>query len=88
MSTISEIHIKKDSGNFKFINEVINSTNNREYLNGVTTETLSTLSATDYSSFYTTLSAIGEDVCDKLYNNILNYIDNVGNVDTCNIKTL
>jgi hypothetical protein len=34
------------------------------------------------------LSAIGEDYAETIYENILNYIDNVSNVDLCKIKAL
>ena len=34
------------------------------------------------------LSAVSEEIGETLYENVLNYIDNVSNIDTCNVKAL
>ena len=34
------------------------------------------------------LSAIGQEYSDTIYENVVNYLDNVGNVDLCKVKAL
>ena len=47
------------------------------------------MSATNkYSYIWEVLSAIGGDYAETIYENVLNYIDNVANVDLCKVKDL
>ena len=43
---------------------------------------------TEKSYLWRALSAITQDISETIYSNVLNYIDNVSNVDTCEIKSL
>lgn len=67
--------------NFSFTGTVASLTNNRDYASGYY-QLLENLK-TDRTSFWETLSAVGEDVSNVIYENVLHYIDNVANINTC-----
>lgn len=84
-------NIKKNSYDFSFTQEMLNEVNNLDfavgevdYLNSADNNAVDTRRSYLWSS----LSAITEDVGEAIYQNILNYIDNVCDVDTCSVKAL
>lgn len=44
--------------------------------------------ATRDGYIWSVISAIGEEYAETIYENVLNYIDNVSNVDLCKVKSL
>ena len=42
----------------------------------------------DQTLVWEALSSMGEELADTIYENVLNYIDNVANIDTCKVKAL
>lgn len=86
--------VKKNANGFSFVKEIINEVNNNDFKQGVKDfyEMLSTKSDKSQDNgktyIWTALSAIADDVGGTLYQNILNYIQNVSDIDTCSIKAL
>lgn len=90
MSTISSIinieDIKKNSNNFDFIDTLGSFINNIKFKNGF--DNYQNNQRNQYSYIWNVLSAIGDDYAETIYENVLNYIDNVSNVDLCKIRAL
>lgn len=84
--------VKKNSNEFSFVKEVINEVNNSDFKTGVADfyKMLSGDKHVDNSDTYiwTALSAIGDDIGEVIYQNVLNYMQNVTDIDTCSIKSL
>ena len=89
--------VKKNSNNFSFVKEVIDEVNNDGFKSGVKEffRDLSGLntpgSATENgakSYIWNAISAVADDVGETLYSNVLNYIENVADIDTCTTKAL
>ena len=78
--------IKLNTNNFSFIDTVASLANNKEYRSGYVD--LLHEKFTDKSYFWTALSAVGEEVGSVIYENVLNYINNVANVNVCKLKAL
>ena len=84
---------KKNSNDFSFTREVINEVINLDFKSGSKT-LLSALSSdaqpvvTKDNYIWYALSATSEDVGEALYQNVLNYMQNVADIDTCTIKAL
>lgn len=79
-------NIKKNSNNFSFIDTVVELAVNKEFTKGYNELLFGKNNENTY--IWSALSAIGQDVSETIFENILNYIDNVANIDTCNIKAL
>lgn len=86
MLQLNTSDISKNINDFSFVNELINEINNEGFKNNVFYHTLS--NDTQYSNIYNTISAISEDIGNKLYEETLNYIDNIGNIDICKTYAL
>ncbi len=98
---LSSVHpelIQKNINDYSFTKELINNVNNFDFKQSAY-ETLSGTNDTEYSYIWTALSNIVENnstVSTLLHNNIsyefendiLNYIDNISDIDTCKIKAL
>lgn len=84
--------VKKNSYDFSAVKEVLNEVNNNEFKDGESdfySLVEGYLSAdTSKSYIWTALSAVADDVMESIYQNVLNYIDNVSNIDTCSVKAL
>ena len=78
--------VKKNSNEFSFVKEVINEVNNSDFKTGVADfyKMLSGDKHVDNSDTYiwTALSAIGDDIGEVIYQNVLNYMQNVTDIDT------
>lgn len=83
----SEKYISKSTADFSFTNEILNNVNNIDFLKTVNVENISSV-GNQYNHIYQALSAISDILGEKIYEDILNYIDNVGNVDICKTKAL
>lgn len=83
----SEKYISKSTADFSFTNEILNNVNNVDFLKTVNVENISSV-GNQYNYIYQALSAISDILGEKIYEDILNYIDNVGNVDICKTKAL
>lgn len=83
--------VKRNSNNFSFSKEILNEVNNVDFLSGAK-EFYQTLSNdaddTSRSYLWRALSAITDDVGETIYQNVLNYIQNVSDIDTCTVKSL
>ena len=83
--------VKKNSNNFSFSKEILNEIVNEDFKQGAKEfyQKLSTGNDdTSRSYIWTALSAVTDDVGEILYQNVLNYIDNVSDIDTCTTKAL
>lgn len=89
---ISPEIIKKNSNDFSFTKEVINEVNNLDYKEGALyfNEMLSddSLADTKKSYIWSALSAVTDQVGEVLYEKVLNYIDDIADIDTCDVKSL
>lgn len=71
---------------FSLINTVAEMANNVEFTKGYSQLIQGNNNENTY--IWNALSAIGQDVSKTIYQNVVNYIDNVANVDTCSVKAL
>ena len=83
LSALDFNKIEKSSNNFTVLEELLNEINNIEYTNNFISE-----NTNQYIGLSKSLSAISDIIGEKIYADILNYIDNIGNVDICKIKSL
>ena len=83
---ISVNDIKRNSNNFVFTDILGEFINNIQYKYGYNEHKLG--HKNQYAYLWNTLSAISEDYAETIYENVLNYIDNVSNVDLCKVKAL
>lgn len=79
-------NIKRNTNDFSFTETVASLANNREYKSGYID--LINGKTNDKTYFWTALSAVGEEVGSVIYENVLNYIDNVANINTCKLRAL
>lgn len=88
ISSISDIekYIQKTANEFNFTHTLGSFINNIEFSKGFT-DFVNGVENGDSFVFHS-LSAIGDDISEVLYQNILNYVDNVSNVDLCKVKSL
>lgn len=85
--TINTSNIKRNSRDFSFVDSLGSFIQNYEFSRGY--DEFKQVSATNkYSYIWEVLSAIGGDYAETIYENVLNYIDNVANVDLCKVKDL
>lgn len=83
--------VKRNSNSFSFSREMMNEVNNIDFLSGAKDfyQTLSNdADDTSKSYLWRVLSAVTDDVGETLYQNVLNYIQNVSDIDTCGLKPL
>lgn len=78
--------IKKSSDDFSFVDTLSQAVTNKEFLIGKLQ--LDANEKTPYSYLWEVLSAVGQDIGETLYSNVLNYIDNVCNIAVCKISAL
>lgn len=79
-------NIKRNTNNFSFTETVASLANNKEYKSGYLD--LINGKENDKTYFWTALSAVGEEVGSVIYENVLNYIDNVANINSCKLRVL
>ncbi len=76
--------VRFDNNDFSFIKTLYGFVNNRQFGLGY-----ERLSDKQYDSYiWEVLSAIGEDLGEKIYSDILRYIEKVSDVDTCKLTSL
>lgn len=79
-------NIKRNTNGFSFIETVASLVNNKEYKSGY--QDLIEGKTNDKTYFWTCLSAVGEEVSEVIYENVLNYVNNAANINTCRLKPL
>ena len=79
-------NIKRNTNDFSFTETVASLANNKEYKSGYVD--LLNGKNNDKTYFWTCLSAVGEEVSEVIYENVLNYINNVANINTCKLVAL
>ena len=78
--------IKHKESDFDFISAFGQLIQNDEFKQGFVQAQLGKNNQNTY--LYEALSAVGHDIGSVLYDNVLNYIDNISNVDTCKVTAL
>ena len=78
--------VKKNSNDFSVVDTLAQAVTNSEFIKGKLQ--LDSNEKTSYTYIWEALSAIGQDIGETLYSNVLNYIDNVCNIDVCKISAL
>ena len=78
--------ISRNSNDFNFVEALGDFINNMKFKAG-NNEFLSKQNTKD-AYIWSTLSAIGDQYADVVYENVLNYLDNASNVDLCKVKAL
>lgn len=86
MGSVNWDRIRKNSNDFNYVDTLASFVVNRNFRRGY--DSLKSGNRTNETYVWETLSAIGDIVGDTVYQNVLNYIDNVSNIDTCGIKAL
>ena len=87
MEKIDISEIRKSSGSFSFIDTLGNLVVNDRFARGYK-ELMEKNSNNENTFIWRSLSAIGEDIGNVLYENVRHYIENVSDVDTCTVKSL
>lgn len=89
LSSIQEIQsrVGRQVENFSFIDVIGTHVNNEEFGEGYV-EMKTAPVDTKRSFIWKALSAVGTDLGQVFYENVLNYVDNVSNVDLCRVKAL
>ena len=77
---------QKNTNNFSFTDTIGSFINNREFSKGY--DDFKNGNVTEKSHIFSALSAIGQEFGERLYSDVIHYVDNVANVDTCKIKAL
>jgi len=78
--------VKKNSDNFSFIDALGSFVTNAKFKRGY--DQFAAGRTNEKTFIWDALSAIGSDYAETVYENVLNYIDNVSNIDLCKIKAL
>jgi len=83
--------VKRNSNGFSVTKEAINEANNTDFIAGAQdfyNVIDQNLPDTKESYVWTAMSAVADDIGEVLYEKVLNYIDDVCDIDTCSIKAL
>lgn len=80
-------NIKRNSHGFSFVDTLGSFINNYEFSEGYR-KFQESGDATKEGYIWAAISAIGGNYAETIYENVLNYIDNVSNVDLCKVKNL
>lgn len=88
IETASQIQssVRRSSDDFSYVKTIGSLINNREFSKGYLD--FESGKKTPNTYVWEVLSAIGDDVGQVIYENVLNYVDDVSNVDLCKIKPL
>lgn len=78
---------RKFSNNFKLTDTLAGFINNKKFGNSFAQIGSDSEKYSD-SYIWKAISAVGDDVANTIYENVLNYIDNISNVDLCKVKAL
>lgn len=88
MSGINASNVKRNSKDFSFVDTLGSFINNYEFAEGFRDWQINSGPDTKKSYIWSVLSAIGDNYAETIYENVLNYLDNVSNVDLCKAKSL
>lgn len=77
---------QKNTNDFSFTDTIGSFINNREFSKGY--DDFKNGNVNERSYIFSALSAIGQEFGERLYSDVIHYVDNVANVDTCKIKAL
>ena len=86
MSTYNIDNISRNSNGFKFVDAIGSFIQNMKFSEGF--NEYQCKKDTKDSYIWNALSAIGDKYAETIYENIINYLDNVSNVDLCKITAL
>lgn len=78
--------IRKVGADFSFSNTLLSNVNNIQFATSLMNS--HEVDKQVDNNLVNVLSAIGDQLGSKIYDEILNYIDNIGNVDICKIQAL
>lgn len=78
--------IKRNTGAFSFVDQLGSFINNYEF--SKTFRDFKLGKDNKYTNIWSAISALGNDYAEVIYSNVIDYIDNVSNVDLCKIKAL
>ena len=83
---MSDNILKRNTDNFSIVDTVASIAVNPEFKRGYfdLRENLNTEKAFVWKA----MNEIGDEISETIYDNIVNYIDNVGNIDTCKVRAL
>lgn len=79
-------NIKRNSNDFSFTDTAASLVNNKEYRSGY--QDLIDGRHNDKTYFWEALSAVGDELGETLYENVLNYVNNAANINTCKLRAL
>jgi len=79
-------NIKRNSNDFSFTDTAASLVNNKEYRSGY--QDLIDGKHNDKTYFWEALSAVGDELGETLYENVLNYVNNAANINTCKLRAL
>ena len=77
---------QKNTNDLSFTDTIGSFINNREFSKGY--DDFKNGNVNERSYIFSALSAIGQEFGERLYSDVIHYVDNVANVDTCKIKAL
>ena len=80
--------VGKNTGFFSFTKTIADLAANKQFTEGYRTLISDNDKLDEKTFIWHSLSAISEIVGTTIYENVLNYIDNVSNIDTCKVKAL
>lgn len=83
---LSTVQIKKTTNDFSLVDTVATIAVNEEFTKGY--RELLENKETENVFLWKALSCLGQEISETIYSNVLNYIDNVANIDTCTVKAL
>lgn len=88
LSSVNEIQstVRRNSDDFSYVKTIASLINNREFSQGY--NEFVTGKSTTKTYIWEVLSAIGDDVGQIIYENVLNYVDDISNIDLCRTKPL
>lgn len=78
--------VRKVGADFSFSNTLLSNVNNIQFATSLMNS--HEVDKQVDNNLVNVLSAIGDQLGSRIYDEILNYIDNIGNVDICKIQAL
>lgn len=87
-NTTTDQDFKRAGEGFSFTGKLAELARNREWVDGYNALVDGVTERNGFTNLWAALSAGTETVGNELYTSIRNYVDNIGNVDTCGIAAL
>jgi hypothetical protein len=79
-------NVKRNTNNFNFVETIGDFTINEKFKQGL--QELKCGYSSKETYIWEVLSSMNSDVSETIYDNVLNYIENIANVDTCKVSVL